>query len=161
VSELPDDKPRRLTWRCAVCKRLLVLRPTTETEEAFLARSAEHERRSITCRAKVLIKQLYADGFVPLRSESGRDFAPSYHPLKDAGLTVSHRTHIVGDWVRPTPWGPRWAVLYDAYLIRSNHSITLPQRIEALRESVVTPGGPAIEAFLALADVRLAIAGAP
>lgn len=153
--------PRRLTWRCAICKQLLVLRPTSETEETFRARCADHERRSIICRAKVLTKQLYAAGLVPLRSQDGSEFTLNYHTLKDAGLTVSHRTHIVGDWARSTPWGPRWAVLYDAYLIRTNHRITLTQRIEAVREGAVDPGGPAIEAFLALADAKLAIGGAP
>lgn len=157
-----DLIPRRLTWWCPICKQRLVLRPTTETEDTFRARCAEHERSGHICRAKMLIENLSAAGLVPLRTVGGDDFTLNYYALKDAGLTTSHRTHIVGDWVRSTPWAPRWAVLYDAYLIRTRRDITLTQRIAALRDAAATPEeGERVAAFLALAKVDLAITGAP
>lgn len=160
--DLTEAQPR-LRWRCSICKVLLALRPTSETEDTFRARCADHERGSNVCRAKVLIKQLYTEHFVPLRTECGTDFTLNYHALKDAGLTTRHLTHVINDtWVRSTPWGPRWAVRYDNYLIRTQRCITLQQRIEALREASTNPGGgDGVEAFLVLANAGLAAEGRP
>jgi hypothetical protein len=146
----PPERPR-LTWRCTICKRLLVLRPTTENEEAFRARCAAHANAARVCRAKLLVKQLEADGFTPLRTANGTDFVAGYAALKDAGLVTRYLTHVNHDYVTSTPWSPGWAAEYEDYL-RRTRNLSLSARVAELVEAAASPEATErARAFLALA----------
>jgi len=148
-------------WRCPICKKLLVLRPTTETADTFRARCAEHERQGNICRAEMLGKRLHAEGLVPLRTMDGHDFVFTHNALKGAGLVTQHQTHVVMDYVRSTPWGPRWAAHYDTYLFRQL-KLPLTRRIAALIEAAATAESrDSAVAFVALAEVPVDLDGFP
>jgi hypothetical protein len=139
-----------------------VLRPKTESEDRFRARCAAHERGGNVCRAKVLAKKLEAEGLVPLRAETANEFTDGYNALKEAGLTTFYQTRIAGEnYVRPTPWAPRWAAIYDAYL-RRKRKIPLTARVAELIEAAATPENTdRVKAFLALSKVELVLYGFP
>jgi hypothetical protein len=156
MTQHPDDespdRPPRLRWRCTICNQLLVLRPSTEIEGTFMARIATHVRTGNVCRAKMRIRQLQAAGLVPLRTHDGGSFVMGYQPLKEAGLSASHLTHIVNDYVRPTPWAPRWAVQYEEYL-RRKRNLSLIARVAELAEAAADP--ERIQAFLGLLTEKI------
>jgi len=135
--EVPE--PRRLSWACPVCRQRIYLRYASEDEAKFHERCRAHERAGRVCTARVLIKQLKADGLVPLRRAALNDFIYEYMGLNDAGLVQWHPTHIVGDsYVRSSPWGPAWAARYDQYL-RLVRKQSLRLRVVELREAAETP----------------------
>lgn len=154
MTQLPNDgaPPARLRWRCPICRVRFALRPTTETEVTFRARCTAHEAASKVCRAKILIKDLFGQGLVPLRAYNNpRTFTETYAALKEAGLVHWYQTHVDGEnYVRPTPWGPAWAAQYDTYLFRTSKT-PLSERI-ALLVSVASSSDDidSIRAFLAL-----------
>jgi len=149
--EAPPRLPRR-SWICPVCRQRLWSRPTHEEKDAFEARCEAHQRAGRVCAARVLIKKLKADGFIPLRRNGLNDFTLEYLGLNDAGLVEWHPTHIIGDsYVRGTPWGPRWAARYDQYMRRARKA-SLHSRVAELREAAATPRSiELLLAFLAFA----------
>lgn len=147
------EAPRRLTWLCPICRQRLWLRHASEDEAMFHERCEAHRRAKRVCNARVLMKQLKSDGFVPLRRASLNDFTTEYLGLNDAGLVQWHPTHIIGDsYVRSTPWGPVWAADYDQYL-RRKRKLSLQRRVVELQEAAASPESiDSLRAFLAFAQ---------
>ena len=159
---LEEPPQRRRQWTCKNCRLRLHRRTTRETETEFRQRCARHQNAGRACYARLLIKQLTADGFISLRSKGQNDFLSEYLALNDAGLVEWHFTHITGDsYVRRSPWGPDWAAKYD-YHLRRYKKRPLKARAEELRELAATPGGSdAALAYLALAQFDVDLGGEP
>lgn len=155
-----EPPQRRRQWTCKNCRLRLQRRTTRETEAEFRQRCARHQNSGRACYARLLIKQLTANGFVPLRSPGQNDFLSEYLALNDAGLVEWHFTHIIGDsYVRRSPWGPAWAAQYD-YHLRRHKKRSLKQRADELRELAATPeGSESAMAFLALAQFDVDLGG--
>ena len=162
MSDEEAPERRRRSWLCPVCRQRLWSRPSTEDDPAFEARCEAHRSARRVCAARVLIRQLKSDGFVPLRKVALNDFTYEYLGLNDAGLVHWHPTHIVGDnYVRSCPWGPSWAAAYDQYMRLKRH-VPLHSRVAELREAAATPDGiDRIRAFLALAHAEVDLTAEP